>query len=108
MAALPPPATRATIYTLDDSAANKLKSFDYTMLTETEQGWVDNACSPVSRLSQCIFLATPELATVNDGTNIVNFVRGQTSGEGTLYRDRKHALGRYGQRDAILCALAAL
>jgi type IV pilus assembly protein PilY1 len=82
-----------TIYTYDSAASNHLKSFDYTLFNATEQAWMDNACSPLSKLSQCVLMSAPQQTWLNSGQNILNFVRGWTQNEGTLLRDRKHALG---------------
>jgi type IV pilus assembly protein PilY1 len=83
-----------TIYTFDTAAASHLKSFDYTLFSATEKGWLDNACNPTSKLSQCGTLSGPQQAWMNNGLNITNFVRGWTQGEGTVViRDRKHVLG---------------
>src|SRR5262249_1598253 len=82
-----------TIYTFDGHQPNNLRWATYSGRTATEKAWVDNACSPASKLSQCAFLSVPQLATANSGDNLVNFIRGQNQYEATIYRDRQHALG---------------
>jgi type IV pilus assembly protein PilY1 len=82
-----------TIYTFDSSASNHLKSFSYNAFNATEKAWTDNACSPLTKLSQCSTLSGPQQNWANNGANIVNFVRGQTQNEGLAIRDRKHVLG---------------
>jgi type IV pilus assembly protein PilY1 len=51
-----------------------LKNFDYTAMTATEQGWFANKCS---LLPQCATLNTDERTIVDNGANIVNWLRGQ-------------------------------
>jgi type IV pilus assembly protein PilY1 len=82
-----------TIYTLDTAdPVDKLKPFLYANLSATEKAFFDNKCNPAV-LPQCGPMAPAQLALANDGTNMVNFLRGQTGNEVTLYRDREHVLG---------------
>ena len=62
-----------TIYMLDVDNRT-LKSFDYLVMTPAEKAWFDNKC--VS-LAQCSTLDTVQRATVDNGANIVNWLRGQ-------------------------------
>lgn len=83
-----------TIYLFDSTVpTTKLKSFLWAAMTAAEQAYVSNKCVPTSNLSQCIVLTAPQLVLANDGQNMVNFLRGQTSQEGGVYRDRLHVLG---------------
>jgi len=81
------------IYIFDDSAPSGLKKFDYAALTATEKAWFDNQCTPLSNMTQCSSLVPTDLAVANSGTALVNFLRGQTEYEATVFRDRKFALG---------------
>jgi type IV pilus assembly protein PilY1 len=51
-----------------------LKNFDYAGMTVAEQAWFKNKCS---LLAQCPTLSTADRKTVDDGANIVNWLRGQ-------------------------------
>ena len=66
--------TRA-IKMLDTSASPpSVKEFSYNALSTTEKAWFDNKCS---QLAQCGTLSASDQATVNAGSNIVNWLRGQ-------------------------------
>jgi type IV pilus assembly protein PilY1 len=82
-----------TLHMFDPAGTNKLKPFLYTSMTAAEQANFANKCVPASNLSQCILLTAAELTVANTGKNMVNFLRGQTQHEGTVYRDRIHTLG---------------
>jgi len=72
-----------TIWMLD-AVNGGLKSFTYANLTATEKTWFDNKCSA---LAQCASLSSTDRATVNAGTNIVNWLRGQQQyADGTILR----------------------
>jgi len=81
-----------TIYTLDPAdATDKLKPFIYTNLNATEKAHVDNKCAA---LSQCPSLSPGQQAALNNGSNMVNWLRGQFKKEdGVVFRDREHVLG---------------
>ena len=81
-----------TIYTLDH-ATNALKPFAWGNLTTTEQGTFTNVCTPSTNLTQCITLSATQLTQINDGYDLLNFVRGQRGNEGILFRTRTHVLG---------------
>ncbi|WP_229507645.1 pilus assembly protein [Massilia sp. Dwa41.01b] len=51
-----------------------LKEFRYNLMTPTEQGWFDNKCG---QLDQCPTLTVLDRLVVNDGRNIVGWLRGQ-------------------------------
>lgn len=88
--------TRA-LYTFSSVNANKLKSFLYANLTSVptgslaaEQAYFSNQGGSFSQFS----LLTPaQKVTANDGTSLVNFLRGQRGNEGVAFRQRDHVLG---------------
>jgi type IV pilus assembly protein PilY1 len=86
-----------TIYTFDGNAANKLKSFTWSALTASEQGYFTNMCGS-GKLSQCAMLSATRQAEAS-GSNLVNFIRGQNGYEDTaanttpVFRSREHVLG---------------
>ncbi|WP_229510818.1 MULTISPECIES: pilus assembly protein [unclassified Massilia] len=57
-----------------DSAARVLKNFKFDEMTAAEQAWFDDKCA---QLAQCVTLTALDRAKVNDGANIVNWLRGQ-------------------------------
>jgi type IV pilus assembly protein PilY1 len=91
-----------TILTLDPAGTNKVKSFTFASLNSTEQGFFINKCNgnvgstlyPVPTFSQCTSLTSTQQTTVNAGSTLVDFLRGQTGNESSpgstspLYRDR--------------------
>ncbi len=86
-----------TIWTLDPTAASKLKPFLFANLSASatpplaaEQSFFANQCLA---LSQCPLLTPAQQTAANDGTNMVNYLRGQKGNEGTLYRLRANVLG---------------
>ncbi|MBY0239057.1 MAG: hypothetical protein K2X55_07065 [Burkholderiaceae bacterium] len=78
-------ANTRTVYMIDTAAATPaLKNFRYTNLTTTEKAWFDNKCS---LLSQCTLLSVADRAIVNDGNNVVEWLRGaQTYADDTVFR----------------------
>ncbi len=80
-----------TIYTFDSGAATKLKAFSWAGLTSGEQGYFNNKVC--GTFSQCSSLTDAQKSEANKGQNLVNYLRGQTQHEGTLYRDRELTLG---------------
>jgi type IV pilus assembly protein PilY1 len=86
-----------TIYTLD--LTNKvLKPFAWASMAATEQGIFTNVCGTPTNLSQCVTLSSTQLTTINDGVDLVNFLRGDRSNENTsstpgIFRQRTHVLG---------------
>ena len=63
-------------------------------MTATEQGWLNGACTSPNVLSQCASLPPLDLPQINDGANVVSFIRGQKATETEkLFRSRKHVLG---------------
>ena len=57
-----------------DASSNTLKPFKYASMNALEKSWFDAKC--VS-LSQCSSLSAADRALVNDGNNVVNWLRGQ-------------------------------
>ena len=74
-----------TIYMLDAAAATPaLKYFQYSAMTAAEKSWFD---SKGSSMVQYGMLDTSEKAIANSGTNLVNWLRGQTQyADDSIYR----------------------
>jgi type IV pilus assembly protein PilY1 len=81
-----PPAGRKIYVRNGASFAN----FDFTSLPGGVQGFFSNRCS---LLSQCTDLNAAQQTTVNDGTTLVNYLRGDKTNEPDLFRPRDHVLG---------------
>ena len=84
-----------------NSATQQLASFTYTNLNADGKGALfTNAC-PASgaKLTQCTNLTAAQQTTANNGDNLVNYLRGQSTYEANtntidpLYREREHILG---------------
>ncbi|MDD5180896.1 MAG: hypothetical protein PHT15_06515, partial [Gallionellaceae bacterium] len=79
-------------------APNGVKEFRYNKLTPTEAAWFDNKCAFVT-MSQCtlVTLSQAEIDSGNLGSNLVPYLRGNTTLEQTTpnptYRARQHFLG---------------
>ena len=58
----------------DPTRTDGLKNFDFLAMTDTEQAWFANKCSA---LAQCATLSEANRGIVNDGVNMVNWLRGQ-------------------------------
>ncbi|HLB14978.1 MAG TPA: PilC/PilY family type IV pilus protein [Burkholderiales bacterium] len=80
------PAARKIYVRNGTSFAN----FDFATLPGAVQGFFTNKCS---LLSQCTDLTATQQATVNDGTTLVNYLRGDKTNEPDLFRQRDHILG---------------
>jgi type IV pilus assembly protein PilY1 len=80
------------IYMFDsaNSSGNHIKDFQYAALTATEAAYFDNKCTSIL-LTQCTSPAVT--AQGNIGSNLVNYLRGDQSLEGTVFRVREHLLG---------------
>lgn len=71
------------IYMLN-TATGGLKPFTFSQMTAAEQAWFSNKCSA---LSQCVSLSASDQAIVNNGTNLVNWLRGQQQyADGSRFR----------------------
>jgi len=86
-------------YTTDTATwPNRLKPFKFADMTGTEQGYFSNKCA-FATLSQCTaaILTPAQLASGNDGANMVDYLRGQKALESTtpdaVFRPRDHILG---------------
>lgn len=65
------------IYFFDSSATNRLRSFTYANLgTAGLGGYFANMCSKIPAPSQCAGFDATQLAEANNGTNLVDFLRG--------------------------------
>ncbi|QJE02155.1 PQQ-binding-like beta-propeller repeat protein [Massilia forsythiae] len=77
-----------TIWMLDTAAAGTLKTFKYASMNATEKAWFDNKCGA---LGQCASLSADNRAIVNDGANIVDWLRGQQQyADDTVMRGYAH------------------
>jgi type IV pilus assembly protein PilY1 len=86
-----------TIWKFDSGAANKLRPFQWADLSSAPSGGIaaerpyfENKCTA---LSQCPLLTLAQQTQANNGQNMVEWLRGRTGLEGTVYRDREHVLG---------------
>jgi len=68
--------------------ANLSSDVDGTLLT----GYFNNYCNQSPRPTQCSALTSTQQTSAS-GANLVNFIRGDRSNEGTLYRSRRSTLG---------------
>jgi len=76
------------IVTFDGTAATRVKPFAWASLTSTEQAYFSNKCTPLSTMAQCSLLTPTQLISANDGSQMVGFLRGWQSLEGSVLRDR--------------------
>jgi len=93
-----------TIYFFDSGATNNLRSFTYANLnTAGKGGYFTNLCSKSPAPGQCSNLAGmggSVLANANDGTNLVNFLRGQNGLENNPANAATSQLYRFRQAPA--------
>ncbi len=83
-----PTSDTRNLYTLDLGGSNNRKPFIYASMTAAEKAFFDNKCMPVSTMTQCTTLVPGDLAKANDGRKMIEFLRGQTGLETTVFRDR--------------------
>jgi type IV pilus assembly protein PilY1 len=91
--------TTRKIYYRQAPATSTLREFTYTNLSA--DGYAanfDNLCTKTLVSGQCATLSSPNLTLANSGTNLVNYLRGVRTYEGSnstspLYRTRSHLLG---------------
>ncbi|HTT38550.1 MAG TPA: PilC/PilY family type IV pilus protein [Burkholderiales bacterium] len=76
-----------------DLVAKAIKPFAWTSLTTAEQAVFTNVCGVMTNLTQCPSLTPAQLTQINDGYDLLNFIRGQRGNEGTLFHQRIHVLG---------------
>jgi type IV pilus assembly protein PilY1 len=89
--------TSRSIYTLD-LTTKLLKPFAWTSMSGAEQSVFAGVCNTPTNLSQCVTLSPAQLLQINDGYDLVNFLRGDRSNENTnstagLFFQRTHVLG---------------
>jgi type IV pilus assembly protein PilY1 len=77
------------IYNFSPGSTNNRKDFLYANMSATQKAWFDNKCAA---LPQCPAMTPADQARVNIGTNLVNWLRGQ-SGDSDVYRARENVLG---------------
>jgi type IV pilus assembly protein PilY1 len=65
-------------------------NFDFAALPGAAQAFFTNQCS---LLSQCTDLSASQQTTVNGGTALVSYLRGDKTNEPDLFRQRDHILG---------------
>jgi type IV pilus assembly protein PilY1 len=67
-----------------DTATTSLRELDFNTMTALEKSWFSNKCTA---LAQCTLLSTAERDIVNNGVNVVNWLRGaQTYANDKLFR----------------------
>jgi len=77
------------IFTYSTSTSSRRIDFLYGSLTSSQQATFDNHCAD---LPQCAAMSAVDKASVNDGANLVNWLRGQTE-HNNLFRTRENVLG---------------
>jgi type IV pilus assembly protein PilY1 len=77
------------IYTFTTVTSNRRVDFLYDSLSSAHQAVFDNKCSA---LPQCALMSPTDQARVNDGENLVDWLRGQ-SGNSDIFRARENVLG---------------
>ncbi|MFN0314500.1 MAG: pilus assembly protein [Burkholderiales bacterium] len=85
-----PASDTRTLYFYDPSKPDNLNLFQFALMSSTQQAYFGPAVA--STLSQYPALLPAQQALAG-GTNLVNYLRGWKGHEGTLYRERIHALG---------------
>jgi type IV pilus assembly protein PilY1 len=95
LAKVGPTSDSRRLFMFDGSAGTKIKPFAWGTLTgdglsAAERLYFTNKCVPASTMTQCTGLTTAQLVTANDGSSLVAFLRGQSSNEGTVFRDRTY------------------
>ncbi|RIX80567.1 pilus assembly protein [Acidovorax cavernicola] len=94
-------ASSRRIYFSDGSA---LQSFEYGNLSAAQKAYFDNFCGQTLVAAQCSQLSSSNKTVANNGTNLVNYLRGVRTHESAsvdasntdiaaLYRKRDHLLG---------------
>ena len=95
------PSTRKIYYRDPNATTPTLAAFTFTNLanSSTLKAFFESQCL---LLSQCTFLtpaqqgitgAAGQAGTLNDGATMVNYLRGDKTNEGPVYRTRDHILG---------------
>ena len=101
--------TTRSIYTYAPAATDKIKAFTWANLSATEQGYFTNPTT--STLSQFCAVGITCLSaadqTAAQGSNLVNYLRGDRTNEGVstettkYYRARSHVLGDIVNAEAV-------
>lgn len=83
--------------TSGSTTSQSLANFNYTNLSSDVDsslltGYFNNYCSQSPRPTQCSALTSTQQTNAS-GAALVNFIRGDRSNEGTLYRSRRSTLG---------------
>ncbi|BEP38038.1 hypothetical protein GmRootV59_50090 [Variovorax sp. V59] len=97
-------ATAASDRRIYFSNGSALQSFEYNNLSSAQKGYFDNLCGKTLIAAQCSQLSDSNKALANNGTNLVNYLRGVRTYEtasvdasnnsiAALYRKREHVLG---------------
>ncbi|HSE00752.1 MAG TPA: PilC/PilY family type IV pilus protein [Burkholderiales bacterium] len=80
-----------TIYTFTTVFADNRKAFTYANMSIPQRAHFDNKCAS---LPQCPSLTPGQQGVVNNGDNLIRWLRGQSKKEdGVVFRDREHVLG---------------
>lgn len=93
------PSTRVIYF----NGSTGLTSFTYANLSSTQKGYFDNLCTPSTKATQCATFSSAEVTAANDGSKLVDYIRGDRTYESStgtgpsalsaLYRARAHVLG---------------
>ena len=97
-------ATAASDRRIYFNNGSALQSFEYGNLSAAQKGYFDNLCSKTLIAAQCSLLSDSNKTLANNGTNLVNYLRGVRTYEtasvdasnnsiAALYRKREHVLG---------------
>lgn len=108
--------TNRTIYMFSSGASNKLKSFDWTLMTASERAyfqlpWVTATGRGLSQFCAIgVYCVTATDQATAAGQPLVNFIRGDRTNEGDLtvptqyFRARGHVLGDIVNSEAVYAA----
>ncbi|MBB5203312.1 type IV pilus assembly protein PilY1 [Inhella inkyongensis] len=81
---------RSIYFAAGAAGALTREEFTYSKLSSVQKAYFDDACSKAPALSQCGSLSAADLAAVNSGANLVEFLRGNVN---PLFRNRAGILG---------------
>lgn len=86
------PRVLKTFDVVDPTNPKKLKNFLWGSLSAVEQDYFKNYCNPIVRpaenWSQCSTRSPAQKITANNGSSLVDFLSGNATHEGTVFRDR--------------------
>jgi type IV pilus assembly protein PilY1 len=89
-----PTSDARNIFMTDPTATSKLKPFLFGGMTPTEQAYFTNHCTTAGQIfSQCALASGSDKTLIENGSALVNFLRGQTGNEVNalgvgVFRDR--------------------